>query len=928
MNSLNLKNESRKLFNAKTTATVISLLLFVSVAAAIIPSASAATYTVSHTSYVYCSVSSSLIGVGQDQLLVYWTADMPPDTGETEGVISGAFNRATWSGVSFNVTAPDGTSTIYDVPTNQQDSIGGGYVMFAPDQVGTYTVQALFPAQWKNTTLVSGASTPKQYGYPNIYNQYYTADESSIVTFTVQTEALPLWNESPLPTAYWTRPINDASRLWSQLGGNWLQATYSTGAWLQPVGQSGGTTTRYVYGTGTETSHILWTRQYYVGGIMDERFGETGYQTGHYQGLEFNAIILNGRIYYADRADAYTQQSLATGINVVDLYSGELLGYYNNTKMPSYGQIYDYESPNQHGGFSMLWTNLGTAMGSGNGTVLAMQDGYALPLRTVAYIANATQSGTNVVGATGEMLWYNLVNYGTASNPNYYLTCWNNTNVLGLTATGPNTGTTYWQWRPEGGGFGGGPVYQQGRVLDGSTGYTFNVSIPTPIALSSIVNQTGSILTVRVGGTGTDDEFVILGTMGQNNELGDVKAKLWCLSLEQGSEGKQLWTTTYSAPYLPTANNETSGMFGSYSMVGVYPEDNVVLFHSTKQLKYWAFDMKTGQALWETEPEPDNNYYSTQTNYYNHTLLTTGYGGVCIAYDMATGKQVWNYTATNIGGESPYGNYPLNIFAICDDKIYLLTGEHSVGQPMWRGPNIRCISATDGSEIWTLLGMSADNGAHLTGMYMQMGDGRVVGLNYFDNQIYCIGPGTSATTVSAPQLGATVGSSVMITGTVTDQTQSGRRNTNNLYDFTLEGTPAVSDDSMSAWMEYLYENQAMPTNTTGVPVTIDAIDPNGNYQHLGDVTSDATGTFALQYKPEVSGTYQIIATFAGSKGYSGSYAQTYFAADDVAATPTPAATPVSEATIVSAIMTYTAAAAVAIIVAIAVVAILILRKRP
>jgi hypothetical protein len=129
-------------------------------------------------------------------------------------------------------------------------------------------------------------------------------------------------------------------------------------------------------------------------------------------------------------------------------------------------------------------------------------------------------------------------------------------------------------------------------------------------------------------------------------------------------------------------------------------------------------------------------------------------------------------------------------------------------------------------------------------------------------------------------------------------------------------------------MEYLYENQAMPDNVTGVPVSIDAIDPNGNYQHLGDVTSDATGVYALAYQPEVSGTYQIIATFAGTKGYGPSYAQTYFAADDAAATPTPAATPVTEAAIVSAIMTYTAAAAIAIIIAIAVVAVLLLRKRP
>ena len=64
---------------------------------------------------------------------------------------------------------------------------------------------------------------------------------------------------------------------------------------------------------------------------------------------------------------------------------------------------------------------------------------------------------------------------------------------------------------------------------------------------------------------------------------------------------------------------------------------------------------------------------------------------------------------------------------------------------------------------------------------------------------------------------------------------------NNLYDFTLEGTPAISDESMGPWMEYLYENQAKPTNATGVPVELTAIDPNGNYIQIGSVTSDLTG---------------------------------------------------------------------------------------
>ena len=47
------------------------------------------------------------------------------------------------------------------------------------------------------------------------------------------------------------------------------------------------------------------------------------------------------------------------------------------------------------------------------------------------------------------------------------------------------------------------------------------------------------------------------------------------------------------------------------------------------------------------------------------------------------------------------------------------------------------------------------------------------------------------------------------------------------------GLPCVSDASMTQWMEYVYEQQPEPTNVTGVPVTLTAIDPNGNFVTLG-----------------------------------------------------------------------------------------------
>jgi hypothetical protein len=92
-------------------------------------------------------------------------------------------------------------------------------------------------------------------------------------------------------------------------------------------------------------------------------------------------------------------------------------------------------------------------------------------------------------------------------------------------------------------------------------------------------------------------------------------------------------------------------------------------------------------------------------------------------------------------------------------------------------------------------------------------------------------------------------------------------------------------------MSYLYMQKQKPTNATGVPVSIDAIDPNGNLVHLGDTTSDASGQYSLPLNTNTlaagAGTYKITATFSGSKSYFSSSAQTSLCITEAAATPSP-----------------------------------------
>ncbi|MEJ2393084.1 MAG: hypothetical protein P8019_17055, partial [Gammaproteobacteria bacterium] len=213
------------------------------------------------------------------------------------------------------------------------------------------------------------------------------------------------------------------------------------------------------------------------------------------------------------------------------------------------------------------------------------------------------------------------------------------------------------------------------------------------------------------------------------------------------------------------------------------------------------------------------------------------------------------------------------------------------------------------------------------GTGMAIADGILVESNSLDNMIYAYGRGPSATTVTASPGASVHGSSVMITGTVTDQTPTGRRNTNDLLDWTLKGTPAISDKDMARWMAYKYMYQKKPTDAEGVEVTLEVLDPNGNFYEIGNTTSDVEGNYGMAFTPEVPGTYQIFATFKGSRAYGPSADITYITVDEAPqapASPTPA--PPYGQTADSAILPATIGIIIAIVV-IGAVIILMLRRR-
>ena len=203
-------------------------------------------------------------------------------------------------------------------------------------------------------------------------------------------------------------------------------------------------------------------------------------------------------------------------------------------------------------------------------------------------------------------------------------------------------------------------------------------------------------------------------------------------------------------------------------------------------------------------------------------------------------------------------------------------------------------------------------------------DSTAVIFSTYDNSIYAVGKGPSATTVAASPEVSVQGSSVLVKGMVTD-VSPGTKNSALPMRFP-NGVPAVADESVGEWMKYVYLQFPRPTDAVGVEVVVTVLDPNNNVYEVGRATSDASGFFSVAFTPEVPGKYTVIASFAGSGAYYGSNAETALGVEEApAATPAPTPTPAPMTD------TYILGSTVGIIIAIVVVGlllVLLLRKRP
>jgi hypothetical protein len=317
---------------------------------------------------------------------------------------------------------------------------------------------------------------------------------------------------------------------------------------------------------------------------------------------------------------------------------------------------------------------------------------------------------------------------------------------------------------------------------------------------------------------------------------------------------------------------------------------------------------------------PDYPYYAIADG----KFLSGGMGGSIYAYHIENGELLWEYELKDPYNEILWSNnWPNNIAFVTDGKVYVGQQEHSPIDPLPRGAPFICLDAETGNEIWSINLRSNEWGGQPI-----IGDSIIATLNAYDNKIYAIGKGPSVISLETPVASATLGYSLTISGSIMD-VSPGTEETATKLRFPM-GVPVVADGSMSDWMEYIYLQHERPTNTQGVTIKIEAVDPNGNYQNLGTTTSDAYGHFGFGYCPEIPGTYMIIATFEGSDAYYGSTTTTYLTVDE--ATPTqpiePEAPEEPEEPVTPLISTEVAiVAAVAVIAVIGIATYYLIRKR-
>jgi hypothetical protein len=639
--------------NKNKTSTAIALILIaaMTISFMLLPAASAHDPPWEIPSYPYLVVAPDPVGVGQTVSVIMWIdAPMPA---------SAVVNDVRRQDYTLTITKPDENTERVHWPIIH-DTTSIQFYQFTPDQVGTYTLKFDYGGQVYTWNATAAMRT---------WTNDVFLPASKTETLTVMDEPLPAPIWYPLPTEYWTRPIEGQNTEWHQVSSNWLGSPYIPGAGAQ-YGIVGNI---QLDGTAPNSPHIMWSRSIQDGGVV----GGSGYSvpgmtyyTGSAYNVRFdNALVMHGRLYYEL---PYGNAGTGGGWMCVDLRTGEEIWYNDQMGVagtgvprPLFGYIYDYAHYNQHGaipaGGWLFSANFGTAFEATTG-------------RQAALSITNVPSGVPVPGPQGEILRYVWNNAGG------WLAQWNSSKVFSTQTSG---------------------------TIDASTEarYDWNVTITGLGPGNWAINTGQAYSSSATHNVGAAFDNILLLRQGNLGQLGNwAGANITAISLKPESRGQILWTRHY-----PAAPGNVTRAITSWD-----PDNGVFITQDKETMVLNGWSLENGAHLWgPTEPAKNDGAFFRQTTMVAYDkVYFAGIGGILYCYDVKDGTLLWTYgndplvpgNSTFAGLDNPWGNYAIFIDVIADGKLYLGTTEHSAQAPYYKDTRYRCINATTGEEIWTMMG--------------------------------------------------------------------------------------------------------------------------------------------------------------------------------------------------------------------------------
>jgi hypothetical protein len=686
---------------------------------------------------------------------------------------------------------------------------------------------------------------------------------------------------------------------WYTISSNWLSGSHDR--------DNGGGENRYqADGIAPNSPHILWTRPTEDNGIvgganLSRTDSGNAFNAGsQYQPRWTNQVIMFGRLYYSPNPLSSGSSSY---MDCVDLRTGELiyevntgadqantggLGVSTTANMFQFGYYYSQDDPNQHGIQNPGWLfSSNYAIGYQPARGFPWLNITGVPTSPGQVPALGIQNVFELNAPTGENLRYVLTN----TTSGYTLGQWNSSKTIPMTASGSNPSST------------------QINASTPARYDSYQIPISTKFSTPPTI-RAGVVDDYIWGSNGTWPT----GTSGPSYYY-PSEVTIWKMSLNDATFGNLTYMKNLAIDDATTNQNE---MFERAS-----GSEHRFVTIIVPSCTFKIYNIDDGSLVGTTDAQSDFQAYGyftwpslisqTQTKMAYGILYTGGYTGAVTAYSLTDGSLLWRNIYPSGGMKIP--NFVQMISLIADGKIYVGTHEHSADTPLYKGERIHALNATTGETIWDMSGWAYP-------MTFALADGIMVFWNNYDGQIYAIGKGPTAMTVTAPDTSVPMDSSVNIKGTITD-ISAGTKQQEQSARFP-NGVPAVSDAAQAQWMEYVYMQKGRPTNTTGVPITLSVVDANMNYRTIGTTTS-TDGFFSFNWKPDIEGQYTVYASFGGSESYWPSNAITSFSVDPAKPTPAPTAAP-TESTADMYFVPAIAGLFVAIIV-VGLLIILILRKR-